>query len=154
MSSYPIIFGLRDYIQGNDFLAVVAVEGRALLHEEEEGGAWVEGVNPGGFVATGNSVAEALEEFRRSYTAILFDIAEDAETFESFREQCTRFFEGSAEITAREWEQAVEDVRAGRISADWLGRRSAESPRGIAVARMDRPSVQNNRVEEGAALAA
>lgn len=154
MSSYPIIFGLRDYIQGNGFLAVVAVEGRALLHEEEEGGAWVEGVNPGGFAATGHSVAEALEEFRRSYTAILFDIAEDATSFESFEEQCSRFFNGSAEIPAREWEQAVEDVRSGRISADWLGRRPADSPRSIAVVRLDKPSVQNNQVEEGAALAA
>jgi len=153
MSRYPIVFGLRDIIQGNGFLAGVAVEGRALLHEEE-GGVWVEGVNPGGFVATGHSVAEALEEFRRSYTAILFDIAEDAESFESFQEQCQAFFDGSAETPVREWEQAVEDVRAGRISADWLGRRSAESPRGIVVARIDEPSVENNRVEEGAALAA
>lgn len=68
MSDYPIIFGLRDHIEGDGFLAFVKVAGRALLHEEEDGDAWVEGVNPGGFVATGNSLVEALEEFRRSYT--------------------------------------------------------------------------------------
>lgn len=154
MSDYPIIFGLRDHIEGNGFLAVVTVAGRALLHEEEDGGAWVEGVNPGGFVATGNSLAEALEEFRRSYTAILFDIAEDSTSFMSFEEKCREFFDGSSEIAEREWDQAVKDVREGRVTADWLGQRSAESPRGIVVTHIDRPSVQNNQVEEGAALAA
>lgn len=153
MSHYPIIFGLRDIIQGDGFLAVVAVQGRALLHEDD-GGVWVEGVNPGGFVATGKSVAEALEEFRRSYSAILFDIADDASSFEAFEEQAKQFFEASTETLERDWRQAVEDMRAGRLSADWLGRRSADLPCGITVGRLDEPSAENNQVEEGAALAA
>jgi hypothetical protein len=153
MSHYPILFGLRDIIQGDGFLAVVAVQGRALLHEDD-GEVWVEGVNPGGFVATGNSVAEALEEFRRSYTAILFDIAEDAGSFEAFEGQVKAFFDASTETLERDWQQAVEDLRAGRLSADWLGRRSADQPCAITVARLDEPSAENNQVEEGAALAA
>ncbi len=154
MSNYPILFGLRDIIQGNGFLAVVAVQGRALLHDEGSEGMWVEGVNPGGFVATGNSVAEGLEDFRRSYTAILFDIAEDAGSFEAFDVQVKSFFDASTETLERDWRQAVADLRAGRLSADWLGRRSADLPRAITVARLDEPSAENNQVEEGAALAA
>lgn len=154
MSHYPILFGLRDIIQGNGFLAVVAVQGRALLHDEANGEVWVEGVNPGGFAATGNSVAEALEDFRRSYRAILFDIAEDAASFEIFEEQVKAFFDASPEALEREWQQAVEDLRAGRLTADWLGRRSADLPRVITVVRLDEPSAENNEMEEGAALAA
>jgi len=154
MSHYPIIFGLRDTIEGNGFVAVVAVEGRALLHDEDDGDVWIEGVNPGGFAATGNSVAEALEDFRRFYRAILFDIAEDAASFEVFEDQVEVFFDASTEALERDWQQAVQAMRTGRLSADWLGRRSADRPRGVTVAKVDEPSAENNQVEEGAALAA
>lgn len=154
MKRYPIIFGLRDLIQGNGFVAGVAVDGRALLHEEDDGSFWAEGVNPAGFVATGASAAAALGEFRRSYTAILFDIAEDAESFERFEEQVERFFHGSADVVEQEWNDAVDDVRQGRVSAEWLVQQSAESPRGIRVARIDQPAAENNEVEAGTALAA
>ena len=153
MSNYPIVFGLHDTVQGDGFLAGVAVQGRALLHEDE-GEVWVEGINPGGFVATGNSVAEALQDFRKVYSAILFDIAVDAKTFEAFQSRVTDFFYASTDAPEREWESAVEDLREGRTSAEWLNRRPADSPRSIAVVRIDKPSAKENAVEEGAALAA
>ena len=59
MSHYPLTFRLRDIVQGNGFVATVAVQGRALLHDEGSEGVWIEGVNPGGFAATACSVAEA-----------------------------------------------------------------------------------------------
>jgi hypothetical protein len=111
-------------------------------------------LNPGGFAATGSSAAAALDEFRRSYTAILFDIAEGASTFQQFEDEVNRFFRGSAETVEREWEEAVEDVREGRVSAEWLAHQPAESPRSIRVARVDQPSAENNEVETGTALAA
>ena len=154
MTRYPIIFGLQDRVEGDGFIARVATEGRALLHEEDDGYVWVEGVNPGGFVATGNSVAEALAEFRRSYTAILFDIASDATTFDEFDRRVHAFFDGAGSAAAREWDEAVSEVRAGRVSAEWLTKRSADSPRGVQVGRINRPSVQNNKVEAGTAIAA
>lgn len=155
MKRYPIIFGLRDLIQGDGFLAGVAVDGRALLHEEEDGSWWAEGVNPGGFVATGTSAAAALEEFRRSYTAILFDIAEDAgSSFREFKAQVSRFFHGSASEVEQEWNDAVNDVRQGRVSAEWLAHQPADSPRRVRVVPIDQPSAENNKVEAGTALAA
>ena len=78
MSNYPIIFGFRDLVQGDGYLAGIAVEGRALMHEDEDGSYWIEGVNPGGFSAVGKSPAAVLESFRRSYREILFDIATEA----------------------------------------------------------------------------
>lgn len=154
MSDYPIVFGLRDVIQGEGFLARVAVDGRALVHEEEDA-VWIEGVNPGGFSETGASVTEAIERFRRSYTAILFDVAADAETFEGFRDEVNRFFNDSSPGVVREWEQAVEDVREGRISANWLSRTSAaDAPLRVCVEEIRHPSSRNNEVEAGPALAA
>jgi hypothetical protein len=153
MSNFPIIFGLHDIVQGDEFLAAVAVQGRALLHEDE-GEVWVEGINPGGFVATGSSVADALQDFRKAYSAILFDIAVDASSFEDFKDQVESFFNASTETSEREWENAVQDLREGRTSAEWLNRRSADSPRTIGVFRIDTPSAKENAVDEGAALAA
>ena len=154
MKRYPLIFGLRDLIEGEGFVAGVVVEGRALVHEEDDGSLWIEGVNPGGFSAVGESPAAALEDFRRSYRAVLFDIASDAASFEEFQQGVQEFFDGAAEIPAREWLEAVEDVRAGRVDADWLGKQSADSPTGIKVKLIWKPSAENNAVEEGAAIAA
>ena len=154
MKNYLIIFGLWDLVQGNGYLVGVAVEGRALMHEEEDGSFWIEGVNPGGFSAIGASSAAAIEDFRRSYRAILFDIASDALSFTDFEHGVREFFEGAAVIPAREWEEAVKDVRAGRVDAEWLGKRPAESALGIKVELVENLSVKNNEVEEGAAVAA
>lgn len=87
MKRYPLVFGLRDLIQGNGF-----------------------GINPGGFAGTGSSPAEALESFRREYKAALYDMAEEARDFEAFQAQVRSFFENSGEIPAREWDAAVRDV--------------------------------------------
>lgn len=154
MKRYPLLFGLRDVVQGNGFLAGVGLAGRALLHEEAEGDVWVEGVNPGGFSGTGSSPVEALEDFRRSYTALLFDIASDTDSFEAFRREVEAFFDNAGETPLREWNEAVEDVRAGRLDADWLVRRPADSRLGVRVDRIDHLAAANNALEEGPALAA
>lgn len=118
MKNYPIIFGLRDLVQGEGYLAGVIVEGRALMHEEGDGSFWIEGVNPGGFSAIGASSADALEDFRRSYRAVLFDIASDASGFEEFERGVKEFYDGASPKVARAWEEAVQDVRAGRTDAE------------------------------------
>lgn len=154
MKNYPIVFGLRDFVQGRGFLAGVSVNGRALMHEEDDGSFWIEGVQPGGFSAVGTGPADALEDFRRSYRAVLFDIASDAPTFRDFEAGVNEFFHGSSPKVAREWEEAVEDVRAGRTEADWLAKKPAGSPPTIQVQLVKDLSVENNQVEEGAAVAA
>jgi hypothetical protein len=74
MTRYPLLFGRRELVEGDGFVARVAVSGRALL-TDEDGEFWVEGVNPGGFAASGKSPAEALAEFSTEFRTILFDIA-------------------------------------------------------------------------------
>lgn len=155
MTRYPLVFGLRDLIQGEGFLAGVAVDGRALMHEEEDGYVWIEGLNPGGFSETGESVTEALEKFRRAYTAILFDIASESGSFTEFERGVEAFFADSSPLPTQEWEEAVEAVRAGRVSADWLTKKPAdEVPVRIRVVEFEQPSSRNNEVEVGPALAA
>lgn len=73
MTHYPLLFGFRDTVQGNGYVARVAVDGRALmLVEPPPEKVWIEGVTPGGFAASGHSQAAALESFRQSYLAVLF----------------------------------------------------------------------------------
>jgi hypothetical protein len=155
MTHYPLLFGFRDIIQGDGFLARVAVEGRALmLVDEPPEKVWIEGVNPGGFAASGHSSAEALEEFRQSYLAVLFDIAADAGDFETFRRGVEEFFHDTNEPASRDWETAVEEVRAGRTDTGWLAKRPADSPQRIEVVRVEQPTARDNQLGEGAALAA
>jgi hypothetical protein len=104
--------------------------------------------------ATGSSVVEALEDYRRSYRAILFDIAEDATCFEAFEGEVKAFVGAGTGTLERDWQQAVENLRAGRLSADWLRRSSADLPPTITVAKLEEPSAANNQVEEGASVAA
>ncbi len=155
MKNYPLIFGLRDLVQGEGYLAVVVVEGRALMHEEDDGSFWIEGVNPSGFSAVGASSADALEDFRRSYRSVLFDIAFDSPSFEELEKGVKAFFDGSPASVVREWDEAVSDVRAGRTDADWLVKKSADSfrPR-LQVHLIKDLSVDNNEIEAGAAVAA
>ena len=109
MANYPLLFGFRDVVQGNGFIARVAVEGRALLQVDDEPPeeVWIEGVKPGGFAASGHGPAQALEAFRQSYLSILFDIASDAADFEVFRHGVEEFFHDTNEPASRDWEAEV-----------------------------------------------
>ena len=132
MTEYPLLFGRRELVEGNGFVARVAVSGRALL-VDEDGEFWVEGTNPGGFAASGKSPTEALAEFGSAFRAVLFDIASDAGTFRDFRDEVQRFFEETNVPASREWEEAVRRVKAGQLEADWLSKRPADTKLGVEV---------------------
>jgi predicted RNase H-like HicB family nuclease len=153
MTHYPLLYARRELVEGNGFIAGVAVSGRALM-AEEDGAFWVEGVNPGGFAANGNSPSEAVAEFCTAFRAVLFDIAHDARSFEEFSEEVSRFFNETSPPALAEWEEAVRQVRAGAVNADWLTKRSADSVKlGIEVVLVRQPSADHNDLGE-AALAA
>ena len=153
MTQYPLIFGLPELVEGNGFVARVVVSGRALL-SEEEGEVWVEGINPGGFAAKGQNPSEALAEFRSAFKAVLFDIASGAMSFGDFRDEVQRFFNETNEVALKEWEEAVQRVRAGELDTpEWLNKRSAETGLGIEVIEVSRPAAMHNDMGE-AALAA
>jgi hypothetical protein len=108
ITRYPLVFAFLNSVRGDGFIAQLAVEGRALLLVDElPEKIWVEAVKPGGFAAFGDSLAEALKEFRQSFLAILLDIAADAGDFEAFRRGVEEFFNDTNEPANREWEAAV-----------------------------------------------
>lgn len=149
---YPLLFGLRELVEGNGFIARVAVFGRALL-SEDDGEVWLEGINPGGFAARGQSPGEALAEICSAFRAILFDIASDAANFQGFHDEVERFFNDTNTAALRDWQEAVERVRAEQIEVDWLNKKPAETRLGIEVTEVSRPAATNNELSE-AALAA
>ena len=152
MTQYPLLFGRRELVEGNGFVARVAVSGRALL-VDEDGEFWVEGINPGGFAASGKSPSEALAEFGSAFRAVLFDIASDAGSFQDFQDEVRKFFEETNVPASREWEEAVRRVKAGQLDADWLNKRPADTKLGVEVIEVNQPAAANNELGE-AALAA
>jgi hypothetical protein len=152
MTHYPLLFGSRELVEGNGFIARVAVSGRALL-SDEDGEVWVEGINPGGFSAKGQSPSEALAELGSAFRAVLFDIASDARSFQEFHAEVQKFFEETNVPALRDWEEAVRRVKAGELDAEWLSKRPAETRLGIEVTEVKRPAATNNELAE-AALAA
>ena len=152
MTRYPLLFGLRELVEGDGYIARVSVSGRALL-VDQDGEVWVEGVNPGGFSAKGVSHGEALAEFGSAFRTILFDIASGAGSFPEFRAEVQKFFDDTNVPAAREWEEAVQRVKAGQLDADWLNKRPAETKLGIEITEVSQPAAANNEVG-GAALAA
>ena len=152
MTQYPLLFDRRELVEGNGFVARVTVSGRALL-VEEEGEHWIEGVNPGGFAASGKSPSEALAELGSAFRAVLFDIASDAGSFQDFHDEVQRFFEETNVPALRDWEEAVKRVKAGTLDAEWLSKRPADTKLGVEVMEVNRPAAANNELGE-AALAA
>jgi hypothetical protein len=134
VTSYPLLFARHEKVEGNGFIARVAVSGRVLL-TDEDGEFWAEGINPGGLAASGSTANEALAQFCQDFLAVLFDIAGEAEDFEHFRNQVQRFFDDTSAPALKEWEEAVQQVRAGQVDADWLARRPAETRLGWATSR-------------------
>lgn len=121
MVNYPILFEYKDLIAGKGFLAGVAIAGRALLREDEEG-FWMHGVKPGGICADGDSQKEAAAEFRTLYRTVLYDIAAEAPDFECLQDEVRKFYEDEDRVLAKAWNEAVSEVRRGGLASDWLNK--------------------------------
>lgn len=155
--NYPILFTFIDKVSGRGFLAKVSVHGRALA-AEEEGGWWMYGVEPGDLAEGGATFAEAQDRFRKTFRAILFDIAEGAKDYKSFRAEVNHFFKGVNQPTEEEWQAAVLEVRAGRITADsisdGLQMKPADSPRGVELRVLKSFMPKDNVLDPQMAVAA
>lgn len=127
---YPLLFGYRDLVEGLDFVAGVETAGRALLVEEADEVS-VYGVNPGGMAGFGDTRDGALSDFRETYRKVLYDLAAEADTFEEFRTQVEHFVSEASDLD--EWEEAVDDVRAGRLEAPEWPTAPAESAVRVTV---------------------
>jgi hypothetical protein len=154
MTKYPFLFTFLDKVEGNGFLADVAVHGR-LLAEEQDGSWWMFGVNPGGVAAQGATRAEAYIEFRQSVMRVLFDLAVQSGTdFYAFRKAAKKFFDETNRPTEAEWQAARQQVRAGKITIEDMRRESAESPRRIEIKPKKVFRAKGNSVDPKASVAA
>lgn len=118
---YPLLCGFRDLVEGKHFLAEVHAIGRVLARKEEDGW-WIDGVNPGGMSVGGETLNEAVAELRETFKKVMFDIAADVESFEGFKAGVELFFNESDAETVREWKEARDAVRAGRLTMTELPR--------------------------------
>lgn len=157
MTSYPVLFGYRDVVPGRTFVAFIRLDGRALLTREDDG-YWLYGVYPGGIAGGGKEIAEASRELKKSYLSVVFDIANEADSFEAFKHEVEQTLSQRNGPTEREWDAAHAQVTGGQLSSAELPRRDAASrPPRIDVLRIDeaaeRDPAQFNRFDTPIALA-
>lgn len=163
MRHYPILFTFIDKVAGNGFVANVTVRGRALAADEEDGAWWLYGVKPGGLAAGGASLAEAQAEFRKEFTAILFDIADGAKNPASFEAEVHDFFEEINLPAANDWQSALSWVRATLKTSEGAAQANPEglpvkladdSPSSVEVRVLQWPTPKDNVLDAELALAA
>ncbi len=147
MTHYPLLFGFRDLIAGNGFVAGVDLSGRAVLVDEGDG-FWMYGVNPGGVAAGGGTPGEAQSEFRSAYRSVLFDLAAEAKDYDDFEREVNSFVTATNKPTETEWNEAVSEVRQGKVDADWLPKGRAESRIGVQIVLLDHPTPSANLLDE------
>ncbi|MEA2559523.1 MAG: hypothetical protein QOH06_1027 [Acidobacteriota bacterium] len=153
MKHYPILFSRRDVVEAERFTANVIVAGRVLV-KGEPGEFWAEGINPGGLAAKGETATAAMRALCASYHDVLLDIAEDETSFVGFEKAVKRFFADTSTVALEEWDKAVLEVRAGRLSLDdEMGKRPSESPLGITVLALEDKAEIEDEVGDFAAAA-
>jgi hypothetical protein len=131
----------------------VVAQGRALL-TEDGGECWMMGVNPGSVAASGAQRGDAFCAFKEGYLSVLYDIANEAETFEAFEQEVKEFFAATNEPNERDWQQALREVRAGRLNTDLPKIDADETPPQLLVIEIDEPTPQANALDNHFAEAA
>lgn len=106
----PLVCTYRNSVAGNGFVAKVEMRGRMLAIVDDDGEVWLHAVHPAGWADSGRTVAEAHAQFRQSYTAILYDVAEETETFEDFRAAVKKLDVESGPLL-ESWQEAVANMR-------------------------------------------
>ncbi len=144
MSDYPVMFTLRDAVSGNGYLAGVTVSGRATVRLKEDGKWWMHGVRPSGISAPGSTPEEAFLRFRETYKYVLFDLAQESETYEDFRSAVEALYIQRNEVEEECWESAFKAMRTGGVPTDGyfatLPKQAPETrPTQYTVERLDQP---------------
>ncbi|HEY6322672.1 MAG TPA: hypothetical protein VJA16_14040 [Thermoanaerobaculia bacterium] len=152
MTYYPILFSRRDLVKAGAYTAGVIVAGRILVSDEDDE-FWAEGVNPGGLAAKGDSAEAALSAFCESYHEVLLDIAEDEPSFERFKKAVEQFFADTNMVASADWDAAVLEVRAGKVTLPHMGKRPSESPTGITVLLFEGQAEKEEEVGDAAMAA-
>lgn len=117
MVNYPVMFTFRDVVSGNGFLSGVTLGGRALIVPED--GSWsIYGVRPAPIAESGKTPLEAFANFRNAYKNVLFDLAEDADTFEEFKKQAEQFYSAPDADEESRWMDAFKSIRTGDVNIE------------------------------------
>jgi len=145
---YPVMFTVRDVISGNGYLAGVTLSGRAIMcREAEDGKWWVYGVRPSAIAENGKTPEEAFARFRNSYKNVLFDMAEESPTYESFRDAAENFYYQPDPDEEERWEGALKSIRSGSVlDDDFFSKMPKQAPETrpsqLTVERMDKPTAR------------
>jgi len=156
LTSLPFLFTYRDCVFGRGFWAEVVTHGRILAAKEDDAW-WLYGVQPGDVAACGKTAQEAQAEFRKAFTSVLYDIANDADNFDDFSAHVKRFVLETNEPIAAAWLDAVHKVRESRLAEKTECRvEAAESPVTVDVVmkKAHNFSPSDNILEPEPALAA
>ncbi len=114
-TSLPFLFTYNDSVFGPGFLAEVTTHGRVLAAQDD--GVWsLYGVQPGDVSGDGKTASEAQAEFRKAFTAVLYDIAEDAPNFDAFKKAVQEFVLQANGPYLQEWREAVNRVRESKLA--------------------------------------
>ena len=160
MPEYPLVFTFSDKVSGNGFLANVTINGRALVVKEGELW-WMVGVRPAAIAEKGDSPGGAYVDFRRAFTAVLYDAAAVAVGFDAFKAEVERFFYERDETEEQRWNAAGEAIRSGAVTPEppfaALPREAPQArPVAISVDRIDgqQSFTANDNVLDSYALSA
>jgi hypothetical protein len=151
---YPLLFEFSDLLEGNGFVAAVHANCRALAREED-GGWWIDGVNPGAMAEGGRTIHEAHLFLLQCFRKVLLDFAKSAADFDAFRTATVDFFNQTDEESLLEWDEAVGAVRAGERTIEGLVRiPSAQRPAKIDVVLRVRHVPSSGRIDDDPLMAA
>src|ERR1700722_17420818 len=146
MTNYPVMFTLRDTVSGNGFLSGITLSGRALVVKEDDGKWWMYGVRPGAIAESGSTPEEAFLRFRKAYRNLLFDFANDSQSFELFRKCVEQFYSQPEDDEQMRWVEAFLALRSKKVVPDdaFFARLPQEDPEtrpvSISVLRLDKES--------------
>lgn len=156
MTEYPLLFTIREIVEGPGFVAGVVCDGRALMVNEGDEGWLVSGVEPGALSEYGATPLEAYSYFRQSFANALKILATDAFSYEAFAESLERFFAYKDLEEDRRWQAAREQIRAG-VELDGpfkeLPKEKAEEARGMRVVRLDYQAKASDQKEAARTVA-
>lgn len=114
MANYPLMFKLRDVISGEGYLAGVTLTGRALAVQEDDGNWWLYGVRPGAIADFGATPEEAFLKLQDRYKKLLFDLAEEAKTFNDFKAEVEAFYRQPNNEEESRWSEAWRAIKTGQ----------------------------------------
>jgi hypothetical protein len=124
---WPLLFLYRVPVEVQGLLARIELSGRATAYVDDDGSVWMDGVNPGSFAVSGDSLKDAEVDLRSTLTDIFLDIAESSVDIAEFKRQAEDFLYSTDNDTVAEWEAALSRVRkSAGMAVAGLQRRSAD----------------------------